>query len=117
MKERLVRECIFCGEPGHDENPITREHLWSDWMADYLPKDPHAKRIAFQEDLKSEDSPEPIKIQSESLGVANGKTIKVVCRECNSDWMSKMETPSKAVLLPLMLGQLTELDGNQSHSL
>lgn len=104
------RSCIFCGLPHAQGNPITGEHLWSDWMASILPQDPRAERVEFMEDLESELSMKPMKIETSKLGVANKKKIYVVCHSCNTGWMSGVETPSKAVLIPLMTGQQAVLE-------
>ena len=80
-------------------------------MAEILPEDPAAERVEFMEDLESEQSLEPLKIESSRLGVANKKKIHVVCHACNSGWMSRLEPPSKTVLVPLMTGGEIALDG------
>jgi hypothetical protein len=110
------RECVFCGSHGPG-TVITGEHLWSDWMASYLPEDPTAKRIEFMEDLESEKSMRPILIESTKPGAANKKKMRVVCATCNSGWMSIMENDTKPMLLPLITGRQSSLDAGSIQQL
>ncbi|MDN3277787.1 hypothetical protein QWJ07_26220 [Frankia sp. RB7] len=50
-------------------------------------------------------------------GSVKGKKIKAVCMDCNTVWMSAMETAVKPILLPLMYGQPTLLDRSSRWTL
>lgn len=84
-------------------NKMTREHLWSDWMAPYLLQSPehHEFRATFsngrQKVLRD--------VVRDRQGGAHTKKIKAVCAKCNGIWMSDMETKVQPSLIPLILGQ------------
>ncbi|WP_147155966.1 hypothetical protein [Reyranella soli] len=79
-------------------------------MGDYFPHDPGAERVEFMEDLESERSMRPVKLERAKLGAANKKKIYVVCDRCNSGWMSRLEKATKPTLVQLITGVPTLLD-------
>ena len=102
------RPCMFCGvrRPG---NRMSGEHLWSDWMKDLLP--PGTEYI---EELINFTAP-PVKkikdvITRSRQGGAHTKKIEVVCGDCNSVWMSKLENRVKPFAAPMIKGQFVALD-------
>lgn len=95
--------CIFCQGGASPGNPMTKEHLWSKWMADILNigTEYHEFRTAFSNSQN--------KVLREAFrdrqGAANTKKIRVVCKACNNGWMSALETDVQPYLKPLLLGQ------------
>jgi hypothetical protein len=98
-------KCIFCAGPG-----LSKEHFWSSWTAQFLPSYPeneHVEHLAtFTEKTKLA---KPTKVQARQ-GQAWTKKIRVVCRNCNHGWMSDLEQAAKPILIPLIIGQPTELN-------
>jgi hypothetical protein len=97
-------KCIFCEGGAVPGNPMSGEHLWSDWMSDILPGDPGIHHFEFFE-TKQRKNTTGERFERIRQGSANTKRIKVVCRECNNGWMSVLESEAKPFLKPLILGQ------------
>ena len=73
--------CIFCGSK---TNPLTREHVWGDWISRLF--HPVRKRRQYTLHRRTRD-------QSTSSFVAASinLTARLVCQPCNNDWMSELE--------------------------
>jgi hypothetical protein len=71
-------------------------------MHDMLPEKPGAQRLFDGDEL----------IDDHAYGRVLHKHFKprVVCRPCNTTWMSRLESATKPVLRPLMLGDQLQLD-------
>jgi hypothetical protein len=82
----LYSTCAFCQR---DDSPLTREHVFADWIAREFP-DARWSRIdtAIGKVI-------PFK---NSLGLV----IRKVCKRCNTGWMHKLESTAKPILIPLM---------------
>lgn len=98
------RKCTFCrgGGPG---NPITGEHVWSEWMHQYLKSDPSSYRVEMSGRL--------IRATRNSIATRRKETkkkgekvislkVRTVCKKCNSGWMSRIETEVASHLVPLI---------------
>ncbi|MBI4923876.1 MAG: hypothetical protein HY834_19255 [Devosia nanyangense] len=99
--------CIFCGEPG-----LTKEHifaewlhpflLFAEWLHPFLPK---------SDELNHYDRTVIIQINRDDVenklraGEAHSGRARVVCRKCNNEWMSVLQTEAKPFLLPLVRGE------------
>jgi len=94
-KQNPPRLCIFCGG-----TPISREHVWADWMRPYLPRGQGTQLIQegrFDDrSLTVRHGPLHVK------GDARSQKLKVVCETCNNRWMSDLQNSAKPVLLPLL---------------
>jgi hypothetical protein len=98
---RPQRYCIFCGKPG-----LTHEHVWADWLKKYVPKDmtEHTEHFAVVGPTHSE--PRRKKVS----GDLQSRRLRVVCANCNSGWMSRLQAAVKPYLLPMILGEVTAFD-------
>lgn len=96
-------KCIFCGGGAEPGNPMSAEHLWSDWMASILPQS--SEHLEIAETFTQKTVPIGVPVRRMRQGSSNTKRIKVVCQNCNNNWMSKMEAAVKPILTPLILGQ------------
>lgn len=65
--------------------------------------------MTFTEKSKLVDLPRNVERQ----GGTRTKTIKVVCRQCNSGWMSALEEAVRPVLTPMMAGKELALSDTQ----
>lgn len=103
-KPNPPRRCIFCGG-----TPISKEHVWAEWMRDYLPRG-QGHQIIQSGDLNS-----PVhNLRTGPLnrkGDARSQKLQVVCRPCNNEWMSVLQGRTKDVLLPLLLREKHDIDG------
>jgi hypothetical protein len=89
---------------------MTREHLWSTWMdkANLLPRG--GEYVEFR-NLVQGGSRIAVRVFTRvRQGSAATKKIKVVCKECNERWMSKIEDDAKPLLTPLITGGFSVLD-------
>jgi hypothetical protein len=86
-------KCIFCQR----ERKASREHLWPRWAQGTLDKQMRSRRIRHS----IEPHDEPNTVWDAPLFSA---TIKDVCRECNSGWMSRIEAEAKTYAAPLIRG-------------
>jgi hypothetical protein len=46
-------------------------------------------------------------------GDALSQTARVVCRRCNNEWMSELQSVAKPILLPLVLGEWGEISAKE----
>jgi hypothetical protein len=90
--------CRFCGATNRR---ITNEHVWPDWLHDYLPTSTHQGH-------------------SERWSSAAGRqrwrqpmlaaTVRVFCEDCNTGWMSDLEAEAKSIVGPMVIGEAVDLD-------
>jgi hypothetical protein len=91
------RVCIFCGERAD-----SKEHLYPDWILQTL-----EDRRPFQQ-----------KLGNGSYRTFSGEmTVRCVCSNCNSGWMSTLENSLIPLMKPMMLGESTLLDELQRRQL
>ena len=94
---RKRNQCIFCQGSG-----MSKEHFWSSWMDSVIPKG--EKNEYTNIILSGQDE----NLSMDSISVRQGdvitKKIRVVCKKCNSGWMSRIEETVKPILLKLMNG-------------
>lgn len=85
-------------------NPITREHLWSDWMtrAGLIPN--KGEHFEFRNLIDGKSKQLKAKFYRTRQGGAPTKTVKVVCKSCNTGWMSNLESQIQPILTPLISG-------------
>jgi hypothetical protein len=95
------RFCIYCGGTG-----MSKEHLWPDWLAAYVPRTlPHFK----QEFAFYGKTPEPIIYEKHKTGDPHATRLRIVCETCNRGWMSRLQTEAKPILVRLLLRETTTL--------
>jgi hypothetical protein len=76
-----VRTCIFCGG-----SPVTREHLWPEWILGKIQPTNIAGFIG----------------KNRNLEVGRELKVRTVCKPCNGGWMSDLEGVSKTLIEPRM---------------
>src|SRR4051812_25295706 len=95
----MARTCIFCGE-----TPVTREHLWPDWLRRLVDVP-----VPFRHHLEQEV--DGVEVRDERFeAIPYDQTVRVVCAGCNNGWMSRAESDAKPILEPLL-----EFRGRQLH--
>ena len=101
-KPKPPRKCIFC-----NGGPISKEHIWPDWMRNYLPAGQGSQIIQ-----RSDPRASVVRLHLGPLnrkGDARSQKLKVVCAPCNNGWMSILQARTKDVLLPLLLRDTHEI--------
>lgn len=90
------RLCIFCGKPAN-----SREHIFAEWLHPYLPKSGEVNHKAVFVTMEYDGD-----VVAEKLRAGEGHSgrAKVVCADCNSGWMSRLQNQAKPFLLPMVRG-------------
>lgn len=102
--------CVFCGR-SPPEIQMSKEHIWSDWLQDVLPR--YGTRTeAFTTDLLKK--PHTIQVKQ---GDVSTKKVRVVCTECNGGWMSGIVNKAKPIAAKLISGEELQLDAGAQQAL
>jgi len=80
--------CIFCGQ-----GPLTAEHVLPKWLQEWGLDGSGQHTLVSGEEYKTYSAP-PF-----------SASRKVVCKPCNTGWMSRLEAVSKPLLKALILGE------------
>ena len=83
--------CVFCHQPA----TLTGEHIWSDWIGNLL----KVRKYRFHKD---DEHGRPVE---EWTGPRLNWKIKIVCKACNSGWMSDLENDHAKPVLTGMIEQ------------
>ncbi|MCM2455286.1 hypothetical protein HGO37_07815 [Rhizobium sp. CG4] len=104
-KVQIAGKCIFCGG-----GPLTQEHIWPKWLKAFVGDvAPETKHIVRNFDPSKLEWTE-IKGKVERPGNVFSHRARVVCRECNNEWMSELQTRAKPIILDLKAGADFQLD-------
>jgi hypothetical protein len=95
--------CIFCGSTGS----MSKEHIFPHWMHPYLPKSGRENHTRKNEILRRSGPDTEIITRS---GEPFSGALRIVCRDCNNGWMSKLQEEAKPIILPLILGEPSRLN-------
>lgn len=103
MSKKPVK-CIYCGEAG-----VTKEHLWGRWSekTDYYKNISRPFNDVFNHQVgrKSDKTELTYKKGPASRnGTARSFQLKIVCKDCNSGWMSDLIDAAKPLLVRLETG-------------
>jgi hypothetical protein len=91
--------CIFCGR-----TPLTREHLWPDWLR-------REANIRQAYNVRMEHESDGIETRDHSFPAPPfDRVVKAVCAVCNGGWMSNIEANAKPILQKLIYAQSATLD-------
>jgi len=97
--------CIFCGGGAVPGNPMSREHLWSDWMtaAKLLPHG--GEHVEVRNVILGSARISVRSLTRTRQGEASTKKRRTVCQRCNNGWMSDLEESVQPILTPLIKGE------------
>ncbi len=106
------RKCIFCDGAGK----ISKEHVFGLWLREFFPRNEHTKHKSAYISWRDESGPHaPTDRRLQRQGHVGSKQIKVVCRQCNNEWLSRLEGRVKRALPPLIAGKRANLlEGGQA---
>ena len=103
-KSPLVTRCIFW-EPSKPHTPLDREHIWGEWLKQYVRSNINSHR------LREDEIGKPGTLSKVRITPRTGEPLltklKIVCKACNSGWMSRIQNVAKPFLLPLIQGRRT----------
>jgi hypothetical protein len=88
--EPTGRRCVFCGG-----EPVTKEHLWSDWIRKLLPDD----AVMSTHTIESHESG-----TASFPALPFRMTVSAVCHDCNSGWMSDLDGAVKPYIAWMIKG-------------
>lgn len=95
------RRCIFCLTPR-----TTDEHVFADWLREVFPRTPRDTRTLGVTQWGQDRRGKLYAMPSRTIRQGHSGSTKVpyVCRGCNNGWMSRMETRTRPILMPLIQG-------------
>jgi hypothetical protein len=97
---------MFCGGI-----PVTKEHLWPDWLRrETRIREPFERRI--EQETDGVETRDVIFMEPPF-----DRVVKAVCAACNNGWMSDVEAKAKPILLDLLYGKGGTLDRDDQHRL
>jgi hypothetical protein len=102
----LVERCIF-SEPSQPHTPLDYEHIWGRWLRQYVRADANKHHVV------AEIVGGPGRLHKRQVDLRAGDPLqssrKIVCKRCNSTWMSGIQNDAKNILIPLIQGRTTTL--------
>ncbi|MGH7073794.1 MAG: hypothetical protein ACREFD_06275 [Stellaceae bacterium] len=113
--------CIFCGSL----DKKSEEHYWGQWLENYLPPRHRGTTHLFSggtirryfENGKIEFYPEHRKPVLNPKADPSRQSLKVVCERCNNDWMSRLQSRAKPILIRYIEDDWTPLSNWSARSL
>jgi hypothetical protein len=102
IKVKNPRSCVFCGARAN-----SREHIFPDWINGVIVVDgADAHQFVINHGERADERHYKVKTVA-------SQTARVVCKTCNTGWMSELEVESKPVVGPLIVNEATRLDAKQ----
>jgi hypothetical protein len=104
MSSPSLKACVFCGLV----KKMTSEHVWGEWTKGYVKRtaNKHNHANIF---VPRPGEPEPARTRLRA-GDHLDAQVRVVCSDCNSGWLSRIQNDAKPFLVPLFEGRTTSLD-------
>lgn len=97
------RACVFCGA---EDQKISKEHLWSQWMGKYV-EGGEDRSIGKSRVLAGETG--KVKQVERWREPAFGQEIAGPCKPCNEGWMERIEAEARPSLIPMLRNQPVDL--------
>ena len=110
---KQAAHCVFCGNSG-----VTNQHVLPDWLKRIVPRvrDTHPQILTW---LSTGPTGEPL-VMSEThqrRGPFEARKVRIVCGQCNSGWMSRLESAAKPILAEMIRGNTINLDSTHQFTL
>lgn len=105
-KASAVEKCIFY-EPSKSHLPLDYEHVWGKWLKKIVRSDMNKHHLRERE-IGRPRSADKTKVTLRA-GDPLQMSLKIVCKACNSGWMSRTQNDAKPFLIPLIQGRKTVL--------
>lgn len=113
-KSPLVDRCIFW-DASRSHTPLDYEHIWGKWLRQYVRSDANKHRM-LAETIGEPGTPNRTQIKLRA-GDPLQSNLKIVCKQCNSTWMSALQNDAKKILIPLIQGRKTTLGASAQNTL
>jgi hypothetical protein len=104
--------CIYCGR-----SPTTKEHFWTKALAKFLPKlvgpGSRTNSIATRDEKTGGIKvlvTEQVRRDTDNSSDPHHEVARVVCSNCNNEWMERIQTRARDSLLALIGGDWSKLD-------
>lgn len=105
--------CIYCGGSG-----MSKEHVISEWVGKMFgkPAPAHTKQVVDSSKLATGQVVyrPAIKVRQ---GHSSNEKVRVVCRKCNSGWLSGIDERSKPGLIQLARGSTGDISAEQQRNI
>lgn len=89
---------------------MSKEHIFGLWLKELFPRDANTTHISARISWpKKLISSAPIDRREHGQGHSGSKKLRVVCKKCNTSWMSKLEAWAKTALPPMIIGRRCNL--------
>jgi hypothetical protein len=106
---RASKYCIYCGD-----SPTTREHIWADWLREYIPKT-QLNHTASESVVNPDRTVQ--RVTKRWGGDPRSRRLKIVCGPCNHHWMSGLQKAVKPTLIPMIFGQSIILNQERQQTI
>jgi len=99
-----LKVCVFCGL----SKKKTSEHVWGEWTKGYVRRtaNKHNHANVF---VPRPGQPEPAQVRIRA-GDHLDAQVRIVCSDCNSGWLSRIQNDARPILIPLFEGAKLSLD-------
>jgi hypothetical protein len=105
--------CIFCA----NHRKMSKEHVFPSWLKEHFPRGLNDTHGAYAMSLNTQANAYTKIFEKKHGGSSTTITVRVVCRECNNEWMSKLEQAVRPILSPLIRGEEIILTQDQQRVL
>jgi hypothetical protein len=104
-----IAKCIF-SEPSHSHKPLDREHVWGKWLRPFVRTNLNKHHLQS----RTIGRPGTLDVTERTLRAGDPllSHVRVVCKRCNSGWLSEIQNAAKQPLIPLIEGRRTVLSGS-----
>lgn len=107
-------QCIFC-----NHKKVSKEHIWGKWWKKYYPpteQDKLSKNTHQVTTFDKNGNLQTDKGQFSNSGASLSQTTKVVCKQCNNEWMSKIEADMEAAIIKVFINENKVIHPEQSDA-
>ena len=110
----LEKSCMFC-----HASPLSKEHVWGKWLKNYygISGNNTFRGTHTVTEYDSEMKPFPAAGRLRKNGHDLSTTAKVVCRTCNNEWMSRIDSAARNAYISINALPLRYLSKKQSSAL
>jgi hypothetical protein len=96
---------------------MSKEHVFPAWLKEHFPRGLNDTHSAYAMKLDVQNNAYSKIFDKKHGGSSTTITVRVVCKECNSKWMSKLEQAVRPILSPLIRGEEMVLSQDQQRVL
>jgi hypothetical protein len=83
---------------------MSNEHVWGKWLRPYVRAD-MKKHHSYAERIHRPGEPNTASTALRAGDPVHNSKVRVVCKECNSGWLSVIQERAKPILIPIIQGK------------